>query len=136
VNIFTYGSLMFEEVWQRVVGEKYRHTRARLYGYRRLKVRQEVYPAVVEASPEVYVEGRLYFDITETDVCRLDRFEGEYYRKETVKCRLAGGRACPAAVYVFKNAYRCRLTEEAWDPAEFAQTGLRVFLARYRGFNS
>ena len=125
---------MFDDVWQRAVGGDYRHAPARLYGYRRLKVRHEVYPGLVPAAPEFYVDGRLYFSVGSTDIRRLDHFEGPTYRKESVQCRLTETRVSSAEVYVFKKQYRRLLVPEDWDPVEFEKNGLGIFLARYRGF--
>lgn len=50
-HLFTYGSLMFENVWRRVVSGRYRSTPATLHGYRRQRVRGEDYPAL-EALPQ------------------------------------------------------------------------------------
>ena len=40
-NVFTYGSLMYEAVWTRVVRGQYASVRARLAGFRRLAIRDE-----------------------------------------------------------------------------------------------
>ena len=50
VNVFTYGSLMYEAVWSRVVRGQYPWVAARLPGFRRLAIRDAAYPAVVPGA--------------------------------------------------------------------------------------
>ena len=76
MNIFTYGSLMFERVWTVVVAGTYRKTNARLFGYQRRKIRGEAYPALVPGTADDWVDGVVYLDVGQRDAVRLDRFEG------------------------------------------------------------
>ncbi|MBP9612525.1 MAG: gamma-glutamylcyclotransferase, partial [Sulfurospirillum sp.] len=76
-HIFTYGSLMFEEVWNSLVLGQYTSAPAFLEGYARRCVKNEEYPVVFEANESV--NGILYYDVEPYDVERLDAFEGEYY---------------------------------------------------------
>jgi gamma-glutamylcyclotransferase (GGCT)/AIG2-like uncharacterized protein YtfP len=133
-NVFTYGSLMFDVVWLQVIGSIYPYESARLIGYRRLGIKDELYPAVIPATSDTFVDGRLYFEVTPADIRRLDRFEGERYERRTAKCRLPSGNSCHAEVYVFTDAYRHELIDADWDPKAFEKNGLRIFLSRYKGF--
>lgn len=134
VNVFTYGSLMFEPVWTRVVQGRYRSTAARLFGYVRKKVREEEYPAVVPAEAEAEVHGVLYLNVALYDLQRLDRFEGPRYRRRQTALILPDGGRSPGFVYVFREKYRDQLDSEEWDPQEFSRTGIYKFLNHYEGF--
>jgi gamma-glutamylcyclotransferase (GGCT)/AIG2-like uncharacterized protein YtfP len=134
-HIFTYGSLMFEPVWTRVVGGRYPKRDARLAGYCRKRVQGQPYPAVVPASPAEHVDGKLYLGLDEADISLLDRFEGEYYNRILAPCRLPDGSTTQAGVYVLKDSYRHLLQNEAWDPVWFAHVGIKVFLESYKGFD-
>lgn len=81
-HIFTYGCLMFDPVWTRVVGGRYKKRTARLDGFCRRRMHGQIYPAVVPCSAEAHVEGVLYLDVDEADIGRLDRFEGKYYKRQ------------------------------------------------------
>ncbi|HEX8884050.1 MAG TPA: gamma-glutamylcyclotransferase family protein, partial [Noviherbaspirillum sp.] len=74
-NVFTYGSLMFAEVWQPLVSGRYPSGPAVLAGYRRFAVPGVTYPGIV-AAPGQEVAGLLYRDVAPDDLARLDLFEG------------------------------------------------------------
>ena len=135
MNVFTYGSLMFEEIWTNVVAGNYSRQDARLYGYLRRKIRGEIYPAVIAGSNEDYVDGKIYLDVSIDDINSLDVFEGEYYQKRSCECQLDGGRKIPACVYVFKNKFQYLIESEAWDPDEFSKAGVVKFFIEYKGFD-
>ncbi|MBW1730653.1 MAG: gamma-glutamylcyclotransferase [Deltaproteobacteria bacterium] len=133
-NVFTYGSLMFPEVWLRVIGKSYEKTEARLPGYQRRKVKNEPYPALISGVPTDNVEGILYLDVSTSDLASLDRFEGPFYQRIEVQCELQDGRRLPAHVYIFRGEYTHLLEDETWDPVWFAKVGLHEFLREYDGF--
>jgi len=134
MNIFTYGSLMFNQVWPNVVSSLYEKIEARLYGYKRRKIKGEVYPAVIPGRDDDYVDGKIYLDVEENDINKLDRFEGEYYQKEMAVCKLPDESETTACVYVLKEQYRDLVEDEEWHPDWFAKFGIYSFLAEYKGF--
>lgn len=131
-NVFVYGSLMFDEVWDRLVQKPYKKLDANLAGYKRLRVCDEDYPGLVKFSAGD-VDGKLYLNVTEHDLARLDHFEGEYYKRESVIVRV-GVEEYPAEVFVFCRVYRHLLCESEWSVGHFARKGLHRFLSRYTGF--
>ena len=134
-NIFVYGSLMFDDVWNRVVQHRYEKQPAVLQRYKRLSVKGKTYPGLVK-SFNSKVEGVVYFDITAQDIRRLDKFEGKYYRKMPVKVLCANGYKVSARAYVFNRRYRRLLGTSKWDPAQFQVHHLHKFIARYQGFDA
>ena len=116
-NIFTYGSLMFADVWQRVVCGKYRFAPAQLSGHVRLAVADETYPGMI-ASAGNQVHGVVYFDVAPDDLERLDEFEGSEYRRVTLDARV-GDAVVPVDTYLFTAVPR--LLEQEWRPEEFQQ---------------
>ncbi|MCG6945214.1 MAG: gamma-glutamylcyclotransferase [Deltaproteobacteria bacterium] len=135
LHVFTYGSLMFHRVWSKVVGGMHEKVGARLYGYKRRKIRGEIYPTVLPGTSRDYVDGIIYLNVSKSDVKTLDAFEGEYYQKEMVECGLTDGRTITAWVYVFKERYRDLVEDEPWDPVWFSEDGIHSFFDRYEGFN-
>lgn len=145
VNVFTYGSLMYEAVWARVVRGQYASARARLAGFRRLAIRNESYPAVVpDAQAEVL--GRLWFGVSPDDLERLDRFEGSEYRRQTVSVAVlpardgtsggtAGGQPAQPQDPVSAQCYLwldpARLLAQPWDEAAFERAHLAGFAERH-----
>lgn len=132
-NIFVYGSLMFDDIWNRVVKRHYEKQKAVLPGYRRLSVKGENYPGLVK-SFNSSVEGVIYFAVTAQDIKRLDKFEGRYYRKIPVTVVCEDGREHNAKAYVFNRRYRRRLSGSPWDPLRFQAQQLSRFITKYKGF--
>lgn len=131
-HVFTYGSLMFDAVWSRVVAGSYRSREANLNDFRRFAIRDETYPAIVPATG-FQVSGRLWLDVASDDLERLDRFEGADYRRESVGVRVQAG-AGPVAdlmadCYVWLDASRLLATE--WDPVRFEHEHLPGFALRH-----
>lgn len=116
MHIFTYGSLMFPEVWQHVVQGRYRFAPAAADGYARFAVAGETYPGMV-ARIGAAVSGVLYFDVDERDIAALDAFEGEDYRREAVRVALDGGGSAEAGAYLYLLPQK--LLESPWDPERF-----------------
>jgi gamma-glutamylcyclotransferase (GGCT)/AIG2-like uncharacterized protein YtfP len=116
MHIFTYGSLMFPEVWQRIVQGHYRFAPAAVDGYARFAIAGETYPGMA-ARAGAAVSGVLYFDVDACDVAALDAFEGEDYRRETVRVALDDGGSAEAGAYIYLLPQN--LLESPWDPERF-----------------
>jgi gamma-glutamylcyclotransferase (GGCT)/AIG2-like uncharacterized protein YtfP len=125
---------MFDAVWSRVVEGNYRSGNGIISGFVRKAVNQETYPAVYPAEGHHVVEGKVYYDVSDSDIARLDAFEGDYYRREKTFCDLGDGTGLEAWVYVFKNRYLHLVATEDWDPTRFANQGLQTFISGYSGF--
>lgn len=128
MNVFTYGSLMYPVVWQQVVRGRYRSSTATIHGFRRVCVRNETYPALIISSGAETVEGRVHFDVSATDIARLDHFETDSYQRVTIAVTIES-RALIAEAYLALNL--SSLSEEAWSETAFEQRGLPLFLATY-----
>ncbi len=116
VHVFTYGSLMFPQVWQRVVRGDYRSAVARLDGHARFEIAGETYPGMV-VRPGASVDGVLYFDVSPADVAALDAFEGEEYRRDRVRVALFSGEIVDAATYLYLPHQK--LSDSPWLPEAF-----------------
>lgn len=115
-HIFTYGSLMFPQVWERVVRGRYRSARAVLAGHARFAIAGETYPGMV-AQEGGQVEGVLYFDVEREDVTALDAFEGMDYRRDKVAVTTETGECVVAHAYIYLLPQR--LSGAPWRPEEF-----------------
>ncbi|ACR12087.1 gamma-glutamylcyclotransferase family protein [Teredinibacter turnerae] len=134
MNVFTYGSLMYPPVWQRIVQYHYEHNAATIYGYERVGVRDEPYPMLVPAGTSSVVEGVLYRNITPDDLARLDAFEGDFYDRISVDVVLTDGSVVQGMVYL-ANAYgRQYALETPWDMALFEAEGMQRFNNLYDGY--
>jgi len=119
MHVFTYGSLMFPAVWQRVVRGDYRALPAMLPGYARYEVMGETYPGMVRQSGSA-VNGMLYLDVDDADLLTLDAFEGSEYRRDVVNVSVTAEQNLTAVTYVFTANER--LTTQPWDPESFRIT--------------
>jgi gamma-glutamylcyclotransferase (GGCT)/AIG2-like uncharacterized protein YtfP len=133
MNLFTYGSLMYPEVWTRVMGRAHASRRATIAGYSRRRVPGQVYPALV-VDPGSTVTGVLYAGLTEAEIDRLDRFEGEDYPRVSVQALTEDGAAASTFVYIY--AHPERASQDLWDPSWFEREGLQRFLDSYAGWST
>ena len=124
-NVFTYGSLMFDEVWCKVVAGRYRSQPAVLHEHRRYAVTGVCYPAIV-AMPGERLHGLLYLDVGTDDLARLDAFEGDEYRRDALPVTLSTGQTVSAWTYVWLD--HGRLADAPWLTEAFP---LREFLETY-----
>lgn len=134
VHIFTYGSLMFEPVWSKVVAGVYGSCASILEGYDRKGLIGEVYPAVVPSAPYSQVHGILYRGVEASDLSALDRFEGEYYFRKTEQVITSDREILAAEIYVLKEEYYMLLSPKDWDPDYFSTTNIDIFIHSYRNF--
>lgn len=122
MHVFTYGSLMFAEVWRPLVTGRYASMTVWLADFARQGVRGATYPGIV-AAPGAQTRGRLYLDVAPADLASLDAFEGDEYRRQTVAVELrceAGPRATlEAQAYVLADPRR--LDGSPWDVDRFAR---------------
>ena len=81
------------------------------------------------------IEGIVYLDVDGVAFARLDQFEDDIYRRETVSVVCDDGRICEAEAYVVPPEKRGVLTDEPWSRDEFVARGdLQTFIARFAGF--
>jgi gamma-glutamylcyclotransferase (GGCT)/AIG2-like uncharacterized protein YtfP len=132
MNVFTYGSLMFPEVWERVVRGAYSHAVAAASGFRCYAVQGETYPGMIAAdgaaSPPDRVEGIVYFDVSLEDLAALDSFEGGDYRRVEIAASLPDGTSVNASAYLYLPQEK--LAPEPWSRENFQ---LKSFLRSYCG---
>jgi gamma-glutamylcyclotransferase (GGCT)/AIG2-like uncharacterized protein YtfP len=120
INVFTYGSLMFEPVWHSVCAGTYETTKGRIQGFNRYRVADQTYPALI---PELNgsVDGLIYLNVSPEDLARLDLFEGAEYRRVS-----ATSLGLNVEVYEFLPLQR--VVKVPWDVDNFAGHGLSKFL--------
>lgn len=131
-NLFVYGALMYDEVWNRIVSGEFRKTNAELSGYRRLAVKDEDYPGLVKSSGTV--EGYIWFGIDDENLKKLDVFEGEYYERISAFAVDNTGNKIEVDIYYFRNKYHHLFEDHEWDVKKFETSGLKKFMSRYFGF--
>jgi gamma-glutamylcyclotransferase (GGCT)/AIG2-like uncharacterized protein YtfP len=136
MHVFTYGTLMFPQVWEAVVGRKYASIEGIARGYAIFYVRDAVFPGIVAASAHDSVRGVVYLDVDQSSLARLDLFEDDFYCRETFWIDCNDGQRRAAEAYVVPVENRAILTDKTWRPEEFvASGGLDYFIRRFEGFH-
>jgi gamma-glutamylcyclotransferase (GGCT)/AIG2-like uncharacterized protein YtfP len=125
-NVFTYGSLMFPQVWERVVHGHYQSAKATVTGYARFAIIGELYPGMVVRA-DAAVQGVVYFDVGPRDMAALDAFEGAHYRRDGLNATLDCGTVVAAGAYIFINTPV--LSDMPWLPETFQ---IQRFMQTYR----
>src|SRR4051794_4655313 len=100
MHVFAYGSLIFPEVWQAVVGREFTTIRGTAKGYSVFRVRDAAFPGIVAALPECTVVGLVYLDVDERSLARLDRFEDALYERLSLAIECADGVQRQAETYI------------------------------------
>ncbi|MDF7822959.1 gamma-glutamylcyclotransferase [Pontiellaceae bacterium B12227] len=121
MNLFAYGTLMWPEVLEAVMGRRMTGGSSTLPGYTRLRAKERHYPVVIQCL-EDSVEGVLYTGLTEREFQCLDAFEGEEY--DRIEVELGGVRA---QVYVLSNAWKHIATHEPWTPDQLRPEHVALF---------
>ena len=82
ISFFVYGSLLFEDVWEQLIGRRPLVHPTRLLGYRRYSVEEAFYPGMWFSEMD-QVEGGVVL-LTKQEECCIDDYEGEEYIKTVV----------------------------------------------------
>jgi gamma-glutamylcyclotransferase (GGCT)/AIG2-like uncharacterized protein YtfP len=135
MHVFTYGTLMFPQVWKAVVGREFAAIAGSASGYAIFRVRDAVFPGIVAAGDRDNVSGVVYLDVDQASLARLDLFEDDFYRRESLWVDCEDGQRRAADAYVVPHENRSVLTDQIWRPDEFvASGGLEYFIRRFQGF--
>jgi gamma-glutamylcyclotransferase (GGCT)/AIG2-like uncharacterized protein YtfP len=127
VNVFAYGTLMLDEVWEFVTGRIHPSTPGTLADHRVRKLAGQTFPGMIPATGDL-ARGRVWRDVTTTDLEKLDRFESGIYQRETVNVQCGDGGPCSCWAYLIRPANQGMLLEEPWDLDEFRRLHLETYL--------
>jgi len=127
MNLFTYGTLTFPEVWKRLDVGEFPSQVATLPGFAIYRVKDAVFPGIVRASPDERVTGLLYQNLDEDVLVELDAYESDLYdRIPVIVATERGPIDCTA--YVIADSHREALTNEVWDAKAFEEHQLAKYL--------
>jgi gamma-glutamylcyclotransferase (GGCT)/AIG2-like uncharacterized protein YtfP len=134
MNVFTYGSLMIPSVMTAVTGKRFRMLRAYLKNYARLKVKGESYPGIV-CKRGAATDGIVHCDVDDLSLKSLDEFEGELYKRISVRVEVGQKGPLIAEAYIISPEHLHLLSSEPWDLEGFKKEHLQEFLQGYKGFS-
>ncbi len=129
MRIFAYGTLLFDDVMEAVVGRRFEGVPARLHGYERRRVQARSYPAIVGAEEKI-TQGIVFSGLDEETLARLDVFEGSSYVREWVTLETGAG----AWAYVVAPGKEHLLSQQPWDPDDFLLEHGEAFLESCKRF--
>ena len=136
MHIFTYGTLMFPDVWCAVAGTESATVEGTAAGYAVFRVEGAEFPGIVAARDNDRVRGVVYLSVGQDALDRLDRFEDDFYERRTLWIDCDDGQRRAAEAYVVPAGNRDVLTNEPWDRADFVARGhLEQFMRRFAGFS-
>ncbi len=124
---------MFPVVWDRVVQGRYRSGEATIHGFQRLQIRGEQYPALIVSPNAGLITGRVYYDVSESDIARLDHFETSDYARVSIAVTVGSNAIAADAYLTLKPA---TLEPLEWRPEIFEREGIESFLATYAAANA
>lgn len=130
-DLFVYGSLMFSELVEAIIGRGPAWEPAFLPGYKRCRLSDTPYAVIARRSGET-VEGLLLKELTDADLALLDRYEGELYAPMEVTVARADGSSARALAYSVASGFESRVSNEAWLAEEYERDVLPQAIAEMR----
>lgn len=130
-HVFVYGTLLVPEMMQAVTGCEHQSLPATVRGFYRRTLTGRTYPGIA-VQPQSSVEGRVYIDVDDEAVARLDYFEGPEYVRQTIEVGLDDGTTLAADAYIVPEVKRHLMTDQPWQLEEFIAAGLYGFLQHAR----
>jgi len=128
MNLFAYGTLMFPEIWERVVGGEFRHVPATVHGFSVYRAAGQLFPVMVAAGEHDSVAGIVIYDPTAAELATLDAYESEIYERIDVSAVLADGRIERAQAYLLPAAMRHLASREAWTADWFRREAMAAYM--------
>lgn len=136
VDVFTYGTLQVEAIWNRVAQQRCETVPGVARGYRSRRVRRADYPAMIERADDS-VAGLVYQGVTEAALGRLDAFEGPQYLRRAIAVACDDGQTRRCQAYLLAPSRHDELSDEPWTLAGFVGSdACRRFTQNYTGFDS
>jgi gamma-glutamylcyclotransferase (GGCT)/AIG2-like uncharacterized protein YtfP len=132
MHLFAYGTLMFPEVWRRVVGRDFRTQRATVNGYVALRATGQLFPVLVPADVEETLAGLVYFDLDDSVFAMLDEFESDLYDRSSVDVVLEDGRTLACQAYVLPERNRQFASSQRWDSVWFEREAMAEYVRQLR----
>lgn len=126
-TLFVYGTLLIDEVMNRVTGKTFPTFHAVLNNYARFRLKNAPYPGII-FKKDSYVDGRLLLNIDDASLHKIDLFEGDIYERIEVNISADNGEHHRSYAYMVRKKHAHLLTKEPWDEGEFLKNEIKGFL--------
>ena len=131
-HIFTYGSLMFADVFDNIVRGRYQPVPAYIKQFKRTQIHGDSYPVVLPNPHAGVLQGVVYLDVSTTDCRRLDRFEGVYYKRQSTQAWSDAHEPLQVDLYVLKPKFRYLASRRPWSAEDFQNKHKQRFRKLYQ----
>ena len=133
MNLFVYGSLMFDVVWQRIARTSNPTLPATAQGWSVRSLRDVSYPGLIPAPHDSLASGLLRSNVSPIALARLDAFEGPDYLRQLIAITMPDGATSSAWAWIVSPAARHLVLPDPWDPDRFARDSLTDFIRNTTG---
>jgi gamma-glutamylcyclotransferase (GGCT)/AIG2-like uncharacterized protein YtfP len=131
MHLFAYGTLMFPEIWQRVVGREFRRQPATLAGYTAYRVVGDSFPVLVPGKTNEATAGVAVFDLDDAAIQLLDEHESTLYDRVTATATLDDGHRVDCQAYMLPQRNRRYAATERWTAEWFQREAMAEYIARH-----
>jgi gamma-glutamylcyclotransferase (GGCT)/AIG2-like uncharacterized protein YtfP len=133
VNLFVYGSLMFDVVWQHIARTSNPGVPATAHSWSVRSLQGVSYPGLIPAPPDSLASGLLRTNVSPAALARLDAFEGPDYLRQLITITLPDSSPSLAWAWIVSPAAMHLVLPETWDADRFARDSLTDFLRNATG---
>ncbi len=131
MNLFVYGSLMSDTVWQAVTGTLCPAIPATARGWEVRAIRHASYPGLVPAPPDAIAHGLLRTGVSMDALRQLDEFEGSFYERSLIRVMTPDGTSPPAEAWIVAPSQRHLVLPTPWDAHRFFTEQINDFLRQF-----
>lgn len=126
-HVFTYGSLMYPEIFEQVTGALPQSVLATAHHWRRHSLAGRTYPgALPDSTGQSTIEGVLWLNVSSLAISALDRFEGQEYRRVGIEVTTSDGDKFQANIYQW--LLPSQILWDAWCKEDFEQNHRQNFV--------
>jgi gamma-glutamylcyclotransferase (GGCT)/AIG2-like uncharacterized protein YtfP len=136
MNLFVYGMLLVPKIWEAVTGiNALAGKEGSIAGHQIFRVQGGDFPGIVQTGGrEDRVPGKVFCDLPELAMRRLDAYEDTFYERNAVTVELDDGTSVLAEVYVIPEKKAAEiLSPSPWTLDWFEENALDSYWARLFG---
>ena len=123
-HLFVYGTLLFPEILHELTGKLFKTKKVRVAGFKRYKVKEEDYPAVIW-DRNSFVDGVLVFNVDKRSIDILSFYEGPEYEIKEIDITTEND-TIKAYIFVWKEGLHT-LENNDWDEDFFKKHALPIY---------
>ena len=128
MNIYTYGSLRLQKIWDLVTARTFETCPAVLEDHVALKVNGQAFPGLVKCQGQK-TEGLVHLNVDPQTLGLLDTFESDFYHRVAITALLDNGTQLECETYLVQTENQDQLLDDKWDFDEFCRDQVDNFIA-------